>query len=41
VYGKLKSYDGGTVKARLNRPTKSYVIDPKPGDLTMSRMKQR
>ncbi len=38
---KLKSYDGGEVKARLNRPNKCTSIDPKLGDLAMSRLKRR
>jgi hypothetical protein len=28
------------VKARLNRPTKLHGLDPKPGDLTMGRLKR-
>ena len=28
------------MKASLKRANKSYIIDPKPGDLSMSRMKQ-
>ena len=27
------------MKASLNRAYKSYIIDPKPGDLSMVRMK--
>ena len=27
------------VKTSLKRANKSYIIDPKPGDLSMSRMK--
>ena len=36
---KVKSIDGATVKASLNRAIKSWELDPKPGDLTMSRLK--
>ena len=42
VYGKVKycvRY-GAEAKASLNRAIfKSYIIDPKPGDLSMVRMK--
>ena len=41
VMCKLKTFDGGVVKARLNRPTSSSELDPKPGDLTMGRLKRR
>ena len=38
----LRFYAGGVVKARLNRPKFKYIsIDPKPGDLTMGRLKRR
>ena len=30
---------GVEAKASLNRASKSYIIDPKPSDLTMVRMK--
>jgi hypothetical protein len=40
LYGKVKSFDGAAVKARLNRPIQSYGLDPKPGDLTMGRLKR-
>lgn len=36
---KVKSIDGATVKASLNRANKCMELDPKPGDLTMSRLK--
>jgi hypothetical protein len=37
----LKSFfDVGVVKASLNRATKCILIDPKPGDLSMSRLKR-
>ena len=39
--GKLKSIDGGEAKASLNRANESYIIDPKPGDLVMDRLKVR
>ena len=41
VYGKVKHYVRceAEAKASLKRAYKSYVIDPKPGDLTMVRMK--
>ena len=42
VYGKVKycvRY-GAEAKASMNSAKKSYIIDPKPGDLSMSRMKQ-
>ena len=41
VYGKVKYFVryGAEAKASLNRAYKSYVIDPKPSDLTMVRMK--
>ena len=40
VYGKVKylRYEAEG-KPSLNRAKKSYVIDPKPGDLSMSRLK--
>ena len=43
VYGKIKYYVryGVEAKASLNRAIKSYIIDPKPGDLSMDRMKRR
>ena len=41
VYGKVKYYVRyeAEAKASLKRAFKSYVIDPKPSDLTMVRMK--
>ena len=41
VYGEVKYYVryGAEAKASLNRAIKSYIIDPKPGDLSMVRMK--
>ena len=39
MQGKVKSIDGATVKASLNRANKSCGLDPKPGDLTMARLK--
>ncbi|GAC1415888.1 MAG: hypothetical protein NVSMB66_7870 [Candidatus Doudnabacteria bacterium] len=37
---KVKSYDGAAVKARLNKPLQYTGLDPKPGDLTMGRLKR-
>ena len=41
LYGKVKylRYEAEE-KSSLNRATKSYEIDPKPGDLSMSRLKE-
>ena len=41
VYGEVKYYVryGAEAKASLNRAYKSYVIDPKLSDLSMSRLK--
>ena len=41
VYGKVKYYVryGAEAKASLNRAYKSYIIDPKLSDLSMSRLK--
>ena len=41
VYGEVKYYVRyeAEAKASLKRANKSYVIDPKPSDLTMVRMK--
>ena len=36
---KVKSFDGAIVKASLNRANKYDVLDPKPDDLSMTRMK--
>ena len=33
--------DGAEAKASVNSAYKSYIIDPKPGDLTMVRMKPK
>ena len=42
VSGKVKHLRcGAEAKASLNRATKSDVFDPKPGDLSMSRLKLR
>ena len=40
LYGKVKylRYEAEE-KSSLNRATKSYEIDPKPGDLSMGRLK--
>ena len=38
--GEVKRFSRGVeAKASLNRAIKSYIIDPKPGDLSMVRMK--
>ena len=37
----LKPVGGGEAKASLNRAMKFDVLDPKPGDLAMSRLKVR
>ena len=38
--GKVKGYSPGAEgKPSLKRATKSVLVDPKPGDLSMSRMK--
>ena len=40
VYGKVKDLrDEAEEKSSLNRANKSYEIDPKPGDLSMARLK--
>ena len=41
VYGKVKYYVryGAEARASLNRAFKFVAIDPKPGDLSMSRLK--
>ena len=41
VYGKVKYYVRyvAEAKASVNSAFKSYIIDPKPGDLSMVRMK--
>ena len=36
---KVKSFDGAIVKASLNRANKLCDVDPKPGELAMSRLK--
>ena len=38
---KLKPIGGGVAKASLNRANEYEVVDPKPGDLPMSRVKVR
>ena len=37
----VKPIGGATVKASLNRANECKGLDPKPGDLTMSRLKRR
>ena len=40
VTGKLKVFStGGEARASLNRATELHAIDPKPGDLSMGRLK--
>ena len=41
VYGKVKYCvrSGAEATASMNSANKSYIIDPKPGDLSMVRMK--
>ena len=42
VCGKVKHLRcGAEARASLNRAVKLYAIDPKPGDLAMSRLKWR
>ena len=42
VTSKLKVFStGGEARASLNRAIKLYAIDPKPGDLSMGRLKWR
>ena len=38
---KLKPLGGGAAKASLNRATEFDALDPKPGDLGMTRLKVR
>ena len=40
ISGKVKSSDVAEAKASLNRANESLGVDPKPGDLSMSRMKR-
>ena len=40
VYGEVKRLRrGAEARASLKRASKSYIIDPKPSDLTMVRLK--
>ena len=39
--GKLKPIGVGVAKASLNRAIESRGLDPKPGDLSMGRLKVR
>ena len=41
VRGKLKPLGVGAAKASLNRATEFDALDPKPGDLGMTRVKVR
>ena len=38
--GEVKSRDVAEAKASLNRALQSHVLDPKPGDLSMGRLKR-
>ena len=38
---KLKPLGGGAGKPSLNRATELHVLDPKPSDLAMGRLKVR
>ena len=39
-HGKLKPYRGGVGKPSLNRAISRMGVDPKPGDLSMARVKR-
>ena len=39
LHSKLKPVGVGVAKASLNRATKLWGLDPKPGDLAMGRLK--
>jgi len=41
VCSKLKPLGVGAAKASLNRATELHVLDPKPSDLAMGRLKVR
>ena len=41
VRGELKPVGDGAAKASLNRATEFDALDPKPGDLGMTRVKVR
>ena len=41
VTSKLKPIGGGAAKASLNRANEFDALDPKPGDLGMTRVKVR
>ena len=41
VRGKVKAQAGAAAKASLNRATEFDALDPKPGDLGMTRVKVR
>ena len=40
VCGKVNPLGAAEAKASLNRATKSQAADPKPGDLSMGRLKR-
>jgi hypothetical protein len=39
--GEVKERSVAVAKASLNRAFQSHVVDPKPGDLSMGRVKRR
>ncbi len=39
--GKVKPLGGAVAKASLNRAIQSHIVDPKPIDLPMARVKGR
>ena len=39
MYSKVKPLGVAVAKASLNRAIKLYIVDPKPGDLSMARVK--
>jgi hypothetical protein len=41
ITSKLKPIGGGAAKASLNRANELVVLDPKPSDLAMARLKVR
>ena len=41
MHARLSWKDGAAAKASLNRANEYVVVDPKPGDLPMSRVKFR
>ena len=41
VCSEVKPRGGAVAKASLNRANELYAVDPKPGDLSMARVKSR